>query len=119
MYDCSVVIRMRNLALMKATGPKRLPFISIINIFADYTKENNRGNTRLDYIFSYGLHMLIIFMRNHCICQLLDVIVWVTHALTTAIHPCQQFRHLSSFSTCLPFWSYFSVNVHLCFNKML
>ena len=27
MYDCNVVIRMRNLALMKATGPKRLPFI--------------------------------------------------------------------------------------------
>ena len=26
-YDCNVVIRMRNLALMKATGPKHLPFI--------------------------------------------------------------------------------------------
>ena len=26
-YDCSVVICMRNLALMKAFGPKRLPFI--------------------------------------------------------------------------------------------
>ena len=27
MYDCNVVIRMQNLALMKATGPKCLPFI--------------------------------------------------------------------------------------------
>ena len=26
-HDCNVVICMQNLALMKATGPKRLPFI--------------------------------------------------------------------------------------------
>ena len=45
-------IRMQNLALMKALGPKRLPFIQIINISVDYTKENNRGNARLDYIIS-------------------------------------------------------------------
>ena len=39
---------------MKAFGPKRLPFIkNIINTFADYTKENNHGNTRLDYTISY------------------------------------------------------------------
>ena len=37
----------------KAFGPKRLPFILIINIFADYAKENNRGNACLDYITSY------------------------------------------------------------------
>ena len=29
---------MRNLALINAFGPKRLPFIQIINTFADYTK---------------------------------------------------------------------------------
>ena len=34
MCICNVVIHMRNLALMKAFGPKRLPFIWIINIFA-------------------------------------------------------------------------------------
>ena len=44
MYECSVVIGMRNLALMKAFGPKHLPFIQIMNIFADYIIENNRGN---------------------------------------------------------------------------
>ena len=44
---------MRNLALMNAVGLKHLPFIKIINIFADYTTENICGNARLNYIISY------------------------------------------------------------------
>ena len=34
---------------MKAFGPKRQPFIQIINIFAGYTEENNRMNACLEY----------------------------------------------------------------------
>ena len=41
-----------NLYKWKAFGMKRLPFISIINIIADYTKENNCGNARLGYTIS-------------------------------------------------------------------
>ena len=37
-------------ACEKAFGPKRQPFIKITNIFAEYAKENNDGNVRLDYI---------------------------------------------------------------------
>ena len=53
MYKRAVVIRMQNLVLMTAFGQKCLAFIQIINIFADYSKENNCGNARLDNIISY------------------------------------------------------------------
>ena len=46
-------ILMWNLALMKAFGLKRLPFISVIHIFVDYTKDKNHENARLDYKISY------------------------------------------------------------------
>ena len=36
---CITAIHMRNLALMKTTGPKRLPFIKINNIFTDFTQK--------------------------------------------------------------------------------